>query len=161
MRPRNADDLHIVRLRMLRDVAVPFVQEVNQQGGLDFNVYMDDWKLKGCMLGWMAAMPAFQAEGWSILRGGFPVWRKPDGHCEIGFRAAAEYFGLTERESFDIFGVDNLRSSVHSRCPTLDDRIARVDGILRNRCRRFGQPAAEREEIPGDVGRSARDVEIA
>ncbi len=148
MRPRNTDDMHIVRLRMLRDVAVPFVQEVDRQGGLDFNVYMDDWKLKGCMLGWMAAMPTFQADGWSILRGGFPIWRGPEGHCEIGFRAAGQYFGLSERECFDIFGVDNLRSSVHSRCPTLQARVERIDAIIRQRCRRAEHADAVAATIP-------------
>lgn len=155
MRPRNTDDVHIVRLRMLRDVAVPFVQEVDRQGGLDFNVYMDDWKLKGCMLGWMAAMPTFQADGWSVLRGGFPVWRGPEGHCEIGFRAAGQYFGLSDRECFDIFGVNNMRSSVCSRCPTLDGRIKRIDAIIRQRCR-----AAEFAQAEASMGASKEAVPV-
>lgn len=135
MQPRTAGDIHIARLRMLRDVAVPFIQEVDRQGGLDFNVYMDDWKLKGCMLGWMAVMPSFQADGWAMLRGGFPSWSEPDGHWEIGFRAAQRYFGLSKREAFDIFGVDNSHSTVHSRCPSLEGRLRRIDAILARKSR--------------------------
>lgn len=135
MRGRNRTDVHTARLRMLRDIAVPFAREMERAGQLDFDVFRDRTGRRGCLLGWMATLPAFQADGWSASFTGLPRWQDPDGATWTGYGAAGAYFGLDWPQTIGIFGIPQPGAACGTRWPTLSDRAELIDTLLTGRDR--------------------------
>lgn len=136
MKGRDLNDAHVARLRMLRDIAVPFAQEMANAGRLDFNVFRDRSGTRRCLLGWMATLTAFQADGWSVGLGGLPRWCDGDGRSWTDYHAAIQYFGIDWSQTVGMFGVDRAGSKVGSRWPTLPERAELIDAVLDEKGRR-------------------------
>lgn len=135
MHTRNSADIQMARLRMLRDIAVPFARQMEREGRLDFEVFRDPGHTQGCLLGWMATLPAFQADGWSISFAGLPHWQAPDGSCWTGYAAAGEYFGLDESQTIALFGITRPGATSSTRWPMLSNRAKLIDALLSERSR--------------------------
>lgn len=141
----------LARLVMLRDVAVPFAEEMRAQGRLNFGVFGRERACgsEACLLGWMGTLPDFTADGWqtdvchaavewtvpedevayvrkNLL--GPPFYRdqvvQDDGRLVLlDFVGAQYYFGITSEDSTDIFGVGI--TGLEGRCGYIDRVIAR------------------------------------
>ena len=94
-------DIRLERLMYLRDVVLPYVEEMAQQGRVDFDTFVSTCGTYQCLAGWAACDPAFIRQGFR-LRGGRYVRPVFDGRSDLD--AVAAFFGLDDGEVKCLFG---------------------------------------------------------
>ena len=94
-------DVHLERLMYLRDVVLPHVEAMAQQGRVDFDTFASECGTYQCLAGWAALDPAFIRQGFQ-LRGGRYIRPVFEGYSDL--EAVAEFFGLDSGEVKCLFG---------------------------------------------------------
>lgn len=66
-------DIYLNRLIALRDIGFPLAAQKEQQGALDFRLFMSHDRTCGCLLGWWATTDYAKADGWHF-QDNVPSW---------------------------------------------------------------------------------------
>ena len=109
-------DIHLTRLKALRDFGVPLTEQKETEGHLNFRLFRSSCGTYGCLLGWWATTGYAQHDGWKSEHGSV-LWGDDDD--------GEEYFGISSREWVELFGGDPRN--------TLSDRKAYLEKLIAER----------------------------
>lgn len=120
-----------------RDSAVPAVPKLTDRALLRRTVKDPECGTTACALGWACAYPEFKAAGLKFSTHlGYPVF-KGGGQYRYYHEAGAAFFGLTQKQSVDLFGVEYNSTKSHKKVFLRRLRSLMLDFnmITKQRCR--------------------------
>ena len=109
-------DIHLTRLKALRDFGIPLAEQKEVEGHLNFRVFKSACGTYGCLLGWWAATSYAQNDGWASENRAV-LWNGDDD--------GEKYFGISSKEWVELFGTNTDN--------TLSDRKAYLETLITER----------------------------
>ena len=109
-------DIHLTRLKALRDFGIPLAEQKKAEGHLNFSFFRSACGTYGCLLGWWATTDYAQNDGWTSENRAV-LWNGEDD--------GEEYFGISSKEWVELFGRNHFNS--------LSDRKAYLEKLIAER----------------------------
>ena len=110
-------DIYLDRLIALRDIGFPLAEQKEQQGKLNFGLFMSHDRTCGCLLGWWTTTSYAKADGWSF-QDNIPSWHD----LPTTMQSVKGYFNLEACDWLMLFRVEPEM--------TLADRKAHLQKLI-------------------------------